>query len=52
MRDEARAFRHEQAVVGQREVDAPRAHLARDALVVAVGIEAEERNAEAVLAAR
>ena len=51
MRDEPRALRDEQALVREREVDAAGAHLARDALVVTVRVEAEERDAESVLAA-
>ena len=41
---------HDEAVVGRGEVDAPAAHLARDAEVVALGVVAEQRQAEAVLA--
>ena len=41
---------HDQAVVGRGEVDAPAAHLAGDAEVVAVGVVAEQRQPEPVLA--
>ena len=42
---------HQQALARQRQIDAAEADLAREAVMVAVGIEAEQRQVEAVLAA-
>ena len=42
----------QRAVGGDGQVDAPADHLAGQAVMVALGIEAEERDPEAVLAAR
>ena len=41
----------QRALGGHGQVDPPAAHLAGEAVVVAVGVEAEEREPEAVLAA-
>ena len=52
VRDRARRLAQEQAFLGNGEVHPPARLLAREAEVVAVRIEAEEREAEPVLAAR
>ena len=48
----AGGFFEEEAVVGEGEIDAATDLFARDAVVIAIGIEAEHGEAEAVLAAR
>ena len=48
----AQAFPHDQALLGEREVDAPANLFAREPVIIAIRVEAEQREVEAVLAAR
>jgi hypothetical protein len=50
--DGARRLLDQEALLGDRDADAAAGHLAGQAEPVAVGVEPEEREAEAVLAAR